>query len=450
MAAKATVTEELCDRLGGISYDELPAEAKSKTLDVIFDSVGCMVACSTLPEVRAIVELIEQLGGQADCTIIGRRLRASVVSAAMAHGAMAHGDEVDPVHATSVGGHVAAGPVPTALTVGQWLDASGKDVLRAVALGYEVGGRLMTLLYRERDYVARRFYHTAVAGALSSAITASLLLGLKSPQMRAALGLAAYQAAGPDNLTKDPGHMGKTFQVAAANRNGVTAALLAQKGSFVPLDILDGKQGFFDAFLQAPELASEMLTDLGKYFAITDVMHKRYPVGTPNQTYLQGLFQILSEHSIRVDDIRAIEIELPSRSVQRIPTTRHASISGDVVCAMAATHGRLDFDQIHDPAAPLHPAVKQMQQRVRFISKDDWQDMEHGRHAVVTLTTVTGQSFKKEVWHERMTRPELEEKFHSLVTPRLGIEKTARVKLALDQIDRAPSIRPLMAELARD
>ncbi|MGH7817855.1 MAG: MmgE/PrpD family protein, partial [Candidatus Binatia bacterium] len=398
MTEKAGVTEELCDWLRSVSYDELSPQVRSKTLDVIFDSVGCMVACSTLPEVRAIVELLEQLGGQSECTIIGRRQRASVVSAAMAHGAMAHGDEVDPVHATSVGGHVAAGPVPTALTVGQWLNASGQDIIRAVALGYEVGGRLMTLLYRERDYVVRRFYHTAVAGALSSAITAALLLGLKSAQMRAALGLAAYQAAGPDNLTKDPGHMGKTFQVAAANRNGVTAALLAQKGSVVPLDILDGSQGFFDAFLQAPELASEMLTDLGKYYAITDVMHKRYPVGTPNQTYLQGLFQILNERSIRAEDIRAIEIRIPSRSVHRIPTTRHASISGDVVCAVAATHGKLDFDQIHDPAAPLNPAVQEMQQRIRFIGQDDWKDMEHGRHAVVTLTTTAGQAFKKEVW----------------------------------------------------
>jgi hypothetical protein len=45
-------------------------------------------------------------------------------------------------------------------------------------------------------------------------------------------GLAVYQAAGPDNMTKDPGHMGKTSQVAAANRNGLNAALLAQKGCF--------------------------------------------------------------------------------------------------------------------------------------------------------------------------------------------------------------------------
>jgi 2-methylcitrate dehydratase PrpD len=134
---------------------------------------------------------------------------------------------------------VAAGTVPRFTR--EWVGASGKDFLCAVALGYEVGGRLMTILYRERDYVARRFYHTSVAGALTSAVTASLLLGLDRRSIQTALGLAAYQAAGPDNMTKDPAHMGKTFQVGAANRNGVTAALLANEGCHAPLDILDGR-----------------------------------------------------------------------------------------------------------------------------------------------------------------------------------------------------------------
>src|SRR5205814_7426048 len=197
--------------------------------------LGCMAACSTLPEVRAVVELVTQEGAREDCTVIGHHLKTSPVNAAMANGGMAHGDEVDPVHLTSVGGHVAAGPVPTALAVGEWLNASGKDIIRAVTLGYEVGGRLMTIFYRERDYISRRFYHTAVAANLSSAVTAGVLLGLDRQALQVAMCLAGYQAAGPDNMTKDPVHMGKTFQVAAANRNGVTAALLAHKGCFAPL-----------------------------------------------------------------------------------------------------------------------------------------------------------------------------------------------------------------------
>ncbi|HWP58152.1 MAG TPA: MmgE/PrpD family protein [Candidatus Acidoferrales bacterium] len=443
----ALVTEKIAEWLCSVGYEQLPAEVRHKTADVILDSVGCMVACSGLPEVRAIVEFVQELSDRPECTIVGHQGRSSVVGAAMANGGMAHGDEVDPVHLSSSGGHVAAGTVPTALTVGEWVGASGTDVLRAVALGYELGGRLITILYRERDYVARRFYHTAVAGALTSAATAALLLGFDPGSLQKALGLAAYQASGPDNMTKDPGHMGKTFQVAAANRNGVTAALLARKRCYVTPDILDGQFGFFDAFLGSPEVANELTQGLGDYYAITDVMHKRYPVGSPNQTYLQGLFAILSEQKIQAEDIREIEIQIPKRSVHRIPTTRHASISGEVVCAIAAVHGKLDFFALHDGGAAQAPAVQQMRERIRFVGRDDWQDLTHGRHAIIRLTTRGGRAFEKEVWLEPMTSEELEKKFSGLVSPKWGDEKTHRLKRQIRELEKAGSVRPLLREL---
>src|SRR5437667_10899330 len=111
--------------------------------------------------------------------------------------------------------------------------------------------------------------------------------------MQVALGLAAYQAAGPDNMTKDHGHMGKTFQVATANRNGTTAALLARKGCHVPLDILDGPLSLFDAFLETPDAGAEMMTDLARYSAITDAIHQRYAPRRPTRTYPQRIFRWL-------------------------------------------------------------------------------------------------------------------------------------------------------------
>lgn len=447
MNGNVTVTGRLADWLCAESHDRLPAAVRDKTVDVIFDAVGGMAACSILPEVKAIVELIEQQGGRPECTIIGHHATTSVVNAAMANGGMAHGDEVDPVHSTSVGGHVAAGPVPAALTVGEWINASGKDVIRAVALGYEVGGRLMTIFYRERDYTSRRFYHTAVAANVSSAVAAGVLLGLDRQALQVAMCLATYQAAGPDNMTRDPVHMGKTFQVAAANRNGVTAALLARQGCFAPLDILDGTHGLFDAYLSKPEAGAELLTDLGSYYSITDIMHKRYSAGTPNQTYLQALFRLLEANRIAPDDIEQIEVQMPARGVKRVPTTRHASISAVKVCAIAAATGKLDFYQLHGPAGAVDAVIESMQQRVRFVGREDWTGMEQGRHAIVTLRTRDGRSFEEEVWHQPMTHAELERKFHDLVEPKFGPDQTARLQRLLNEVETAASIRPLMKEL---
>ena len=443
-----TITQTLAHWLCTQRWQDLQPPVQQKAVDVVFDSVGAMIACSRLPEVESIVKFLRRMGGTAECTMIGHAGLTSVVNAAMANGGMAHGNESDPVHLKSVGGHVAAGPVPTALTVGQWLGASGAEVLRAVALGYEVGGRMMTIFYRERDYVARRFYPTAVVGTMSSTVAAGLLLKLTPEQMEVALCLAAYQAAGPDNMTKDPAHMGKTFQVGAANRNGVTAALLAQAGCHAPLDILDGSHSFFDAYLSAPEAGTDLLKDLGSYHSITDVMHKRYPVGSPNQTYLQGLFSLMDKHALHGDDIAEIEVQIPQRGLKRIPTTRHASISALTVCTIAAAHGKLDFYKLHDPAGAMDDASLAMQQRVRFVGRDDWTDLEAGRRAIVTIKTKAGVTLTEQVNHTAMTQNELFNKFKYLVEYRCGAEKCARLADRLQTLAAANSVKSLMSELA--
>jgi len=441
------ITETLADWLCAQRWEALPADVQRKTADVVFDSVGAMIACSQLPEVLAIVKFLERMGGNPECTMIGHARRTSVVNAAMANGGMAHGDEVDPVHLKSVGGHVAAGPVPTALTVGQWLGATGKDVLHAVALGYEVGGRLMTIFYRERDYTSRRFYPTAVVGTISSAVAAGVLLGLNRGQLQVAMCLAAYQAAGPDNMTKDPVHMGKTFQVAAANRNGVTAALLAHDGCHAPSDILDGSNSLFDAYLGAPEAGVDLLKELGSYYSLIDVMFKRYPVGSPNQAYLQGLFGLMEKFALQPEDIAAVEVQIPDRGLKRVPTTRHASISALSVCAIAAAHGKLDFYRLHDPAGAMDAAAREMQGRVRFVGREDWTDLQAGHHAIVSIKTHAGQSHAEEVWHRPMDAVELDAKFQGLVSPRFGDAKTRRVERILKQLDAAASVNGLMDEL---
>ena len=443
-----TVTETLAHWLCAQRWEDLPRNVQQKAVDVVFDSVGAMIACSQLPEVKSIVKFLQRMGGTPECTMIGHAGLTSVVNAAMANGGMSHGNESDPVHLKSVGGHVASGPVPTALTMGQWLGSSGADVLRAVALGYELGGRMMTIFYRERDYVARRFYPTAVVGTLSSAVAAGVLLKLTPAQMQVALCLAAYQAAGPDNMTKDPAHMGKTFQVGAANRNGVTAALLAQEGCHAPLDILDGSHSLFDAYLGAPEAGADLPKDLGGYYSITDVMHKRYPVGSPNQTYLQGLFSLMDTHALRGSDIAEIEVQIPQRGLKRIPTTRHASISALTVCAIAAAHGTLDFYQLHNPAGAMDAAALAMQQRVRFVGRDDWTDPEAGRRAIVTIKTHAGAVLTEAVQHAPMTADELDKKFDALVAPCFGQEKCARLASLLKNLEVASSVRPLMDGLA--
>src|SRR2546429_4007337 len=82
--SKAAVTETLAQWMRDTRYDDLPSAVKEKTVDVIYDSVGCMVACSKLSEIKTVVDFVEAQGGEPECSIIGSAKRVPAVNAAMA------------------------------------------------------------------------------------------------------------------------------------------------------------------------------------------------------------------------------------------------------------------------------------------------------------------------------------------------------------------------------
>ena len=88
-----------------------------------------------------------------------------------------------------------------------------------------------------------------------------------------------------------------------------------------------------------------------------------------------------------------------------------------------------------------------MRERIRFVGREDWQDPQHGRHAVVSVRTSNGQVLQNEVWHEPMKRKDLDEKFDGLVAPKWGEEKTGRLKERIRGLESAKSVRPLMEDL---
>jgi 2-methylcitrate dehydratase MmgE/PrpD-like protein len=84
-----------------------------------------------------------------------------------------------------------------------------------------------------------------VAAVIGAGVTAGLLLGLTGPQLRAALGLCATQAAGLAAAEATPAF---ALQVGKAAFNGVEAALLARAGVTAPDEPLDGRRGLFALF----------------------------------------------------------------------------------------------------------------------------------------------------------------------------------------------------------
>ena len=72
MAANIGPTGELCRWVASTGYDDLPPEVRAEAVTLLYDQVGCMIAAATLPACQPVVDLVQQVGGAGECSIVGQ------------------------------------------------------------------------------------------------------------------------------------------------------------------------------------------------------------------------------------------------------------------------------------------------------------------------------------------------------------------------------------------
>ncbi len=194
--------------------------------------------------------------------VIGSPIRTEPALAAWANGALAFAlDFDDNIHGST---HTCRRHWPSAKAT-----ASGATLLEAYILGRDICFRLDAALDAGRRKnqggpTSRGWFAGGTTGSLAAAAAAGKVLRLDAKQMATAFGIAV---AGAGGVRRNFGTMAKALQTGNAARNGVTAALLAQKGFSADQAILEAPMGFVSALCLEGECDWDALTkDLGKYF----------------------------------------------------------------------------------------------------------------------------------------------------------------------------------------
>ena len=198
----------------------------------IRDTIGVALFASGLPWSRIAFEFAKESGGDGRVSLWGSDARTTAPSAALANGTAAHGIEMDDrSHDLDI--HNGAPTVPAAVALAEHAGRSGKDLILAVACGYEVGFRMARATQRGID----RFYWVSIRSIFGATAAAAKVLGLDQWSTVNAFGIAGYMASGLWEHTHDPhGTMIKRMQGGGWPANcAVTAALLAQKGFTGPV-----------------------------------------------------------------------------------------------------------------------------------------------------------------------------------------------------------------------
>jgi 2-methylcitrate dehydratase PrpD len=201
-----------------------------------------MMAGSREPLAERIARTLAAAGSGQGSVMAGRASSASATDAALYNGAAAHALDYDDTNHPAYA-HPSAVLVPALLGAAALGPLSGRELITAYLIGFEVFGKLGRAL--NTAHYRRGWHATATFGTLAAAASVARALRLDRPQTVAALGIAASAAGG---LRANFGSMVKPLHAGYAARNGLLAALLAREGHDASDHALEHDYGFFKLF----------------------------------------------------------------------------------------------------------------------------------------------------------------------------------------------------------
>jgi 2-methylcitrate dehydratase PrpD len=449
------IMHDLSEYIAHAIREPLPSEVAETTKIHLVDTVAAMVSGSQLLPGERALEYTRREGGNPDSGVIASDILTSAGAAALANGIFAHADETDDVH-TSTTTHPGAAVVPAALAIGERNGLSGTEVLRAIALGYDIcgrHGRAMDLREMHRSGIAIN-NHSQTFGA---AAAAGALMGLSPREIRFVLSYAAEQASGVPPFTRDTEHIQKAFGSGRAAQNGVAAALMVASRFTGMEDVFSDSSNYFEVYAPKADLA-HLTAGLGTEYEVSQTSIKNWPTGGPTQAPLTLLQGLIREHGITGDQVESVVVRMAPLDVGIVDNSMMPNIGVQHLVALILVDVTVSFDSAHDYSRIADPRVLDLRQRIEIVKTERMADAVRRWRAEVDLTLIDGRRFSEEVLAVKgsvqnpMDRDGESAKAGALFAPVIGADRSDELLAALwdfDSLDDVRGLRPHLGMGAR-
>jgi 2-methylcitrate dehydratase PrpD len=449
-AADSDVTARLARYMVAARNQELPDTVITECKYRILDTFGAMVSGARMKPGEMGLKYVRRLGGEHQASVIGSNLRTTAVNAALANAMCAHSDETDDFEPVTKA-HPGSSVIPAALAMAEKEGRSGQEVIRAVALGYDLGCRLLMALgpdlvrgtHRSAEGTASTF------GALGAAAS---LARLDETGMRFAISYSAQQVSGLWSWVKDKDHVEKAFDFAGMGaRNGVMAVDMVQAGLIGVSDVLDGTHNLFIALSTQPK-PEEMLAGLGSRFYVTETAIKTFSVGYPIQLPLDAFLNLRKQYKLTPENVGSILVKIPTDAIGIVGESAMPDVNCQHLVAVALVKGAVSFVDSHDVALMHDPKIMEQRAKVSVQADQALMDPAAPRGAIVEVTMTDGKKvdhftkFPPGTKENPLSTEAVSAKVRDLMTPVLGKEKTEKLIgqiNALEKVDNIRSLAPL-------
>ncbi|MGI5219115.1 MmgE/PrpD family protein [Nocardia sp. CA-290969] len=360
------------------------------------DGIAAMMAASTRPWTEAARSLARRESAAGHSAIIGHAARLRPGPAALVNATAMHGLELDDYHVPAAV-HAGCVVVPAGISVAEEIDGRGRDLLTALAVGYEVTIRLGLAMSPEITQ-DRGFHVTSSFGPLGAAAAAARLWQLDATRTRHALGLAVAQAGGTTEFTRSGGEV-KRLHAGFAAAAGIRSAELAQLGATGPGHPIEGDRGFARSF-GGRRVELDRLTDgLGETWHCDGLGIKAWSTCTGNHAALAAMGTLRTQ-GLRAEEVESVRIYTDRTTAAhcghlgpRARSLTEAQFSLHVTAAMAIALGGNDpshYDLLERSAFEIPEVTRIATNTNVLVGEEQDRAFAHGLSARVEVTLRNG------------------------------------------------------------
>jgi len=454
-----SISRQIAEFAIKLKYEDLPEEVVYEVKRFLYDSIGCAFGGYHTKDVNIIRDIYKDIGGKGESTVFGFGDKIPAVNATLVNALMIRALDFNDIYWKEDPSHP-SDLIPAALSVGEMVGASMKEVITAIVLAYEFEQRLCLFA---TPGVRERKWHHATLTQFVSPIVAGKLLGLTEDQMVNAIGINGSHNHTIGCPTAGKLTMMKNTVDPMAVQSGVFAALMAQKGYSGTETVFEGKEGFMDTFLgwDAKELEIKpsqmegrdglsewswnidaLVSGLGESYKIMECSMKAFPTEALTHTHLSATLKVVTTNNISYDQIESVTLTTLAQAYDILfdphkyrPESRETADHSLPYCIAAALVDHKITTQSFSDEKLKDPRIWEVIDKIKGEPSLEFEKMFPAKQpSKVVVKTVDGNEYSEYLEYpkgdprEPMTMEDLDNKFTALSNELLIEENIYQIK----------------------
>jgi 2-methylcitrate dehydratase PrpD len=442
LAVQSDATRLLARHVVRTRFEDLNERAVHSFKRTLLDYLTTALTGSQEPVSQQMLDYLASVDESRTAAVVGSTQRLSVLNAALLNGTSTHALDFDDGH-TNGSAHPAGPNFPAVLAVAEQQGMDAKNVILATVMGYDVMLRVSSAIHPIS--ALRGWHNTPITGVLGAAAGVSKLIGSDEDQTLYAIGLAGSFAGGLFEFLGEGADV-KRVHPGKAARDGLLCAELGKRRITGPMHVLEGKNGFFKAFVENKVNWERLTLGLGSRYEIEDAYFKPYPCCRHLHPIMDGIVNLKQKHRVKPAEVDRIEAGSYAVGARHNHTSWEALLDAQMSMPCAAALALVE-DSVTSPSfKPGHidrPEVQAMIPKVKVYTDEETdRQYPNRRGGVVTLVMKDGSRLTERVLDPKgegenlMSDADLERKFLSNCETIVGADKCRHLLEAVWGFDR--------------